>query len=151
MGEQGRQPPFAPEKEAITAVLFCDRLYHGQFEETMTPAAYTDFQTFLATLGSERGTGGVAEMAIQFFVSETPEEFAAAEDIHWVAVIFDAVFQEEGTALECKGVIVPKDSRDLSECDGMAEVACHSLSWSDVAWTRFDWSTDAHGQTPNAE
>lgn len=137
-------PTELPEKKAVTAALVTDRIYHGQFETIMKPAVYTDFVDFLTELSMARGEGSVGELAIQFFVSETPKEFEKAEDIHWVAVVFDTLQEEACTSLEAKGIIVPNDSRDLSECAVINEAACFSLSWSDIAWGQFNHRADAH-------
>lgn len=116
----------------------------GDFEAVMQPGRYKAFTEFLDTLKGDRLEKGSTDFIIQLLVSETKHELANPLAIPWLATVYQMVYDQTYEALEYSGCFPAEDHRDISELEHMADIGCFSLAWSEVAWDRLDWQTDAH-------
>lgn len=133
----GEVPRNKAEKpiEHIFAVM--DALHHGRHVTTLTPAAYHRFKEEVS-LHAALQTSGVGELMVQFFIAESPEDFADHESLKWLALHYDFVRREGRIDMQTKGLIIPEDpNRDLLETE-FSSLPTVILQWQDIDWENFN-------------
>ena len=134
-----------PEKQVAHAVNLVDRLYHSRFTEILDPARYEDFYDSIMTQLTSTPIQPGQRFVVQFFISETSEELADSEALHWVAISYKVLQTGEGILLDSEFVVRPRETtHDLEDLHEFSSIPFYALQWSDIAWDQFDPDQPVH-------
>lgn len=140
-----REPAPRTSKEVSHAVNLLDRLYHCQFAHVLKPGAFEDFRdaVFSHAIG-ENGSRPV-ELVVQFFISETPEEFAEPGALHWFGIKYGLEVEGDNVNLQASAVLTPKDpNHDIALMPEFEHTPICVLQWNDIAWDAFNPDVPVH-------
>jgi hypothetical protein len=135
-------PGESPEtgREKLSANECIDRvvsaLVDNQIDQTLTPAAYKDFEQSMRTFRSVSADNAISGFILQFYLTENIEELTNPHTTNWVGVYY--TFEPtDPTTVRIKGMYVlqpPNDIDDLHTIPSYENMATHTIELTAINW-----------------